>query len=132
MKFPIKYKLASIALLILVPLLVFALYHSHEMIEHGKNDIKAGNIALAARIANELDNLIDTSFATLRSLAKHPAVISKDTRASDRLFKELLPSYPDFLSILAADMSGYNYGSGVYAPGVHKLNYNYKEWFVNE
>lgn len=131
MKFPIKYKLASITLLILIPLLVFALYHSHEMIEHGKKDIKEGNLFLAEHIANELDALIDSSFAALRSLAKHPAVISKDSRGCDRLFKELLPYYPDFINILAADMDGYNYGSGAYAPGVHKLNYMDKEWFVN-
>jgi PAS domain S-box-containing protein len=131
MKFPIKYKLTSIALLILVPLLVFGIYHRYEMIEHGKNDIKAGNLVLAARIANELDDLIDSSFATLRSLAKHPVVISKDTRGCDRLFKELLPSYPDHLNILAAGMDGNNYGSGVHDPGVHTLNYNDKEWFVN-
>lgn len=131
MKFPIKYKLASIAFLILVPLLIFAMYHGHEMIEHGKEDIKADNRVLAEHIANELDDLIDSSFATLRSLSKHPVVINKDSRATDRLFKELLPSYPDYLNILAAGMDGYNYGSGVYAPGVRKLNYNDKEWFVN-
>ncbi len=131
MKFPIKYKLASIAFLILIPLVVYAIYHSHKMIENGKNDIKAGNQVLAAQIANDLDNIIDSSFATLRSLAKHPAVISRDTGACDRLFKELLPSYPDFLNILAADMDGYNYGSGIYSPGVHKLNYNDKDWFVS-
>ena len=131
MKFPIKYKLVSIALLSLVPLLVFGMYHSNELIEHGKNDIKSGNLLLAARIANELDDLIDSTFATLLSLAKHPAVISKDIRACDRLFKELLPSYPDHLNILAAGMDGNNYGSGVYEPGVHKLNYTDKEWFVS-
>ncbi len=124
MKFPIKYKLASIALLSLVPLLIFGMYHSNELIEHGKNNIKSGNLLLAARIANELDDLIDSTFATLLSLAKHPAVISKNTRACDRLFKELLPSYPDHLNILAAGMDGNNYGNGVYEPGVHKLNYN--------
>ncbi|MCK9420657.1 MAG: PAS domain S-box protein [Nitrospirae bacterium] len=131
MKFPIKYKLASIALLILVPLLVFGMYHSSVMIENGKKGIKEGNLVLAENLADELDYLIDSSFSTLQSLAKHPAVVSKDSRASDRLFKELLPSYPDHLNILAADMDGNNYGSGVYSPGVRKLNYNDKEWFIN-
>jgi PAS domain S-box-containing protein len=131
MKFPIKYKLASIAFLILLPLLVFAMFHTYALIEHGKEEIKTDNLVLAAHIANELDGLIDTSFATLRSLAKNPLVIRKDSRECDRLFKELLPSYPDYLNILAADMDGYNYGSGAYAPGVHKLNYNDKEWFVD-
>jgi PAS domain S-box-containing protein len=131
MKFPIKYKLASIAFLILVPLLVFALYHSNDMVKRGKEDIKTDNLARAAHIANELDSLIDSSFATLRSLSKHSAVINKDSRACDRLFQELLPFYPDYLNILAAGMDGYNYGSGVHSPGARKLNYNDKEWFVN-
>jgi PAS domain S-box-containing protein len=130
MKFPIKYKLASIAFLILIPLLVYGIYHSYKTIEHGKEDIKADNLVLAVHIANELDDLIDSSFATLRSLSKHPAVISKDSRDCDRLFKELLPSYPDHLNILAAGMDGYNYGSGEYSPDVHKLNYNDKEWYI--
>lgn len=131
MKFPIKYKLASIAYLILIPLTIFAIYHSRAIIEHGKDDIKASNLAHTELLVYELDSLVDSAFATLRSLSKHPAVISKDTRACDRLFKELLPSYPDFINILAADMNGNNYGSGVYSSGVHKLNYNDKEWFIN-
>ena len=130
MKFPIKYKLASIAFLIIVPILLFGMYHSYAIIEHGKEDIKTDNLVLAAHVANEFDDLIDSSFATLRSLAKHPAVISKDSAACDRLFKELLPSYPDHLNILAAGMDGYNYGSGEYSPAMHKLNYNDREWFV--
>jgi PAS domain S-box-containing protein len=130
MKFPIKYKLASIAFIIIVPILLFGMYHSYTIIEHGKEDIKANNLALATHVANDFDDLINSSFATLRSLAKHPAVINKDSVVCDRLFKELLPSYPDHLNILAVGMDGYNYGSGEYSPGMHKLNYTDREWFV--
>ena len=70
MKFPIKYKLASIAFLILVPLLVFAVYHSLAMIDRGKEDIQADNLVLASHLANELDDLIESSFATLQALAQ--------------------------------------------------------------
>jgi hypothetical protein len=79
MKFPIRYKLVSVACLILLPLLVFAVYYSYARIEQGKEDIKADNLVLASHVANELDDLIDASFATLRSLAKHPAVIGKES-----------------------------------------------------
>jgi hypothetical protein len=61
---------------------------------------------------------------------KNPVVIRKDSRACDRLFKELQPSYPDYLNILTPNIDGSNYGSGVYAPGMHNLNENDKEWFV--
>lgn len=130
MRFPIKYKLAAIILLIFVPLFLFAVFNFYEMFEHGKEDIKTADLAIASGVADHLDGLINASFAALQSLAKHPAVISKDSRACDRLFSELLPSYPAHLNILAAGMDGYNYGSGVPSHGVRMLNYNDKEWFV--
>ncbi len=130
MRIPIKYKLASIVLLIFVPLLIFSSYNVYSMYKYEKEDIKTSNLIIASSVATNIDHLIDASFSALRSLSKYPAVISKDTRACDRLFSELLPSYPAHLNILAADMDGNNYGSGVFTQGVRKLNYNDKDWFV--
>jgi len=130
MRFHIKYKLAAIVLLIFVPLFLFAVFNFYAVFEHEKEDIKTANLSVASTVAVHLDGLIDASFAALRSLSKQPAVINKDSRACDRLFSELLPSYPSHLNILAAGIDGYNYGSGVPSPGVRSLNYNDKEWFV--
>jgi PAS domain S-box-containing protein len=130
MRFSIKYKLASMVFLIFVPLVLFAIHHYYQMLEREKGRINSDNLVIAANIAGDLENLIDTSFSSLRSLSKHPAVMNKDSRACDRLFSELLPSYPTHLNIVAAGMDGYNYGSGVSSAGVRNLNYNDKEWFV--
>jgi PAS domain S-box-containing protein len=130
MRFPIKYKLISIVFLIFAPLLLFAIYHFYVMHEHEKERIRTGNLVIATEIVDDLDNLIDASFSALRSLSKHPAVINKDARACDQLFSEVLSYYPAHLNILTAGMDGYNYGSAVSAPGVRKLNYNDKEWFM--
>ncbi len=130
MRFPIKYKLASIVFLIFAPLLLFAIHHFYKMHEHEKERIRTGNLAIATEIVDDLDNVIGASFSALRSLSKHPAVVNKDARACDRLFSEVLSYYPAHLNILAAGMDGYNYGSAVSAPGVRKLNYNDKEWFM--
>ncbi len=130
MKFPIKYKLAVMVYLIYVPLLLFAIHHYYSILTHEKGHYNENNLFVATTTANNLDHLIDTSFSTLRVLSKHPAVINKDSRACDRLFHELLPSYPAHLNILAAGMDGNNYGSGVPSPDVRTLNYNDKEWFM--
>jgi PAS domain S-box-containing protein len=130
MRFPIKYKLASIVFLIFVPQVLFAVHHYYQMLEREKGRINSDNLVIAANIAGDLENLVDTSFSSLRSLSKHPAVINKDSRACDQLFSELLPSYPTHLNIVAAGMDGYNYGSGVSSAGVRRLNYKDKEWFV--
>lgn len=130
MTFKIKYKLTAIVFLIFAPLLLFAIHHYYAMVKHDKEDIKSENLGLASNIGNNIDNLIGSSFAALRSLSKHPAVINKDSRASDRLFTELLHAYPMHLNIVAAGMDGYNYGTGRPDPRARKLSYNDREWFV--
>ncbi len=129
MRFPIKYKLASIILITLTPLVAFTISHYFEMIDNGKKQLRSRNIAIATEIAATLDERIGKSFGVLRPIAEHPAVISRDSRQCDKLFARLLPSYPSHLNILAAGMNGYNYGSGVFSQGVRLLNYKDKEWF---
>ncbi|MBI4685250.1 MAG: PAS domain S-box protein [Nitrospirae bacterium] len=129
MRYTIKLKLASIILVIFIPLVFFSINHYFTMLKHEKEDMQVRNYKAASDIANYLDEVISKSFAFLQALSKHPAVINKDPKECDRLFSELLPSYPHHLNILAAGMDGYNYGSGVPSPDVRTLNYNDKEWF---
>ncbi len=128
-KFPIKYKLSSIILVILVPLLVFTISHYLNMIENAKKEMRSRNVEMAKDVAMEMNESIDKSLGVLIPLAKHPAVVSRKSGECDRLFARLLPSYPLHLNILAAGMDGYNYCSGAYSPGVRHLNYKDKEWF---
>jgi len=129
-KFPIKYKLISIILIILLPIMGYSVYHYFEMIELNKAQIKSHNLEIASTIAKDLTVIIDGSFRILSTIALHPAVQARDPEECDRLFAKLLPSYPDHLNILVADMHGYNRGSGVKAPGVRLLNYKDKPWFM--
>ncbi len=118
MKFPIKYKLASITLVILLPMLFFSIYHYIEMVKLEKSDRISHNLETAGVVAKEIDGLIAGTFGILNALAKHPAVQAKNPRECDKLFNELLPTDLNHLNILAAGMDGYNYGSGVSSPGV--------------
>jgi PAS domain S-box-containing protein len=129
-KFPIKYKLTSIILIILIPILGYSVYHYFDIIEQSKAQIKSHNLEIASNIAKDLTVIIDGSFRILSTLAVHPAVQARDPEECDRLFAKLLPSYPDHLNILMADMHGYNRGSGVKTPGVRLLNYTDKPWFI--
>ena len=130
MRFPIKYKLIALIFILLLPIIVVSVVHYFQMLEHHKKDIQDHNLELSANIAKELDHVIDNSFDILRTLSKHPAVVAKNSAELDRLFAELLPSYPERLNILAADMDGNNYGSAVPSPGVHRLNYHDRDWFL--
>jgi hypothetical protein len=129
-KIPIKYKLTSIILIILVPILGYSVYHYFDIIERSKAQIKSHNLEIASNISKDLTVVIDGSFRILNTFAVHPAVQARDPEECDRLFAKLLPSYPDHLNILMADMHGYNRGSGVKTPGVRLLNYTDKPWFL--
>ncbi len=129
-KFPIKYKLTTIIFIILMPIIGYSTYHYFEIIEHDKEHLQIHNLEISTNITRELQDIITNSFSILSSLSAHPAVLTRDSRECDRLFAKLIPSFPDHLNILAADMQGNNYGSGVAAPGVRHLNYRDKEWFI--
>ena len=129
MRLSIKHKLVAIISLIFIPLVLFAGHNYFTTIQHEKDHSNNNNLFIATTVAGNLDHLVDTSFSTLRALSKHPAVVNKDSLACDRLFSELLPSYPYHLNILAAGMNGFNYGSGVLSLNVRRLNYNDREWF---
>jgi PAS domain S-box-containing protein len=129
-KFPIKYKLTSIIFIILIPLMGYSVYHYFDIIAHDKEHLQSNNLVISKNIARDLQEVITSSFSIASSLSNHPAVIARDSKESDRLFAKLLPLFPNQLNILTADMAGNNYGSGVASAGVHRLNYNDKEWFI--
>ncbi|MEW6418939.1 MAG: PAS domain S-box protein, partial [Nitrospirota bacterium] len=130
MRFPCKYKLISIILVILIPMVIFSIYHYFEMLGHNKEVIRSNNLAIAKNIAKELDELVNKSLDVLYALSRHPAVIAKNSKECNRLFAELLTLYPLHLNIVAADMHGNIYGSGVYSRDAMKINCSDKEWFT--
>lgn len=129
MRFPIKYKLAGIILIIFLPLIGVSIHYYFEILKHDKEDIKTRNRETAVSLAAILDEKIKESFVVLDTLSSHPAVITKNSRDSDGLFSKLVKMHPDYLNIVAADMDGYNTGSGVYSPDIRKLNHKDLPWF---
>lgn len=129
MLLPIRYKLLSLVLIVIIPVCLISAYHYIEMVDSTKNDIQSANKRIARNIAQNISSLIERSFSALNALAKHPAVIRQDSRACDRLFGELLPSFPSHLNIIAADMNGNNYGSAGPDSPVRRLNHGDREWF---
>ncbi len=129
MKFTIKYKLASLILITIIPMFLLATQHYYEMLTRNKLMINSRTQETATAVAQDLDHTIEESHNILLPLAKHPAVIAQKSAECDRLFAGLLPSFADHLNILAAGMNGFNYGSGVDPSSARKLNYSDKEWF---
>src|SRR6266568_6159858 len=129
MKFTIKYKLASLILITIIPMLFLATQHYFELLTRNKQQINTRTKETAAGVAQYLDHAIAESHNILLPLAKHPAVVAQKSAECDRLFAALLPSFADHLNILAAGMNGFNYGSGVDPSSARKLNYSDKEWF---
>ncbi|BBA70996.1 ATP-binding protein [Geobacter sulfurreducens] len=125
----IRIKLISIIGFFLVPMAVLSIYNHYEILKREIDDLKGRNFSAATHVAVEVDRLITETTGVLRVLSRHPTVVALEPAAMDRLFAELLPSYPMRLNILAADMAGNNVGSGVSSPTVHTLNYNDKEWY---
>lgn len=129
MKFSIRIKLILIVLAVLVPLIAVAAYSYYVMIEATRQELSWKIRLTAEEIAKDLGDHFDKTFNVIDALAKHPAVKSMDSAASDRLFTELLPAYPLHLNILTARLDGFNAGSAISPQDAHKLNYNDKEWF---
>lgn len=128
--FTIRIKLIFIIGFFLVPMAVLSAYNHYEILDREIDDLKSRNLSVATHVAVEVDRLITETTGVLRVLSRHPTVAARKPAAMDRLFAELLPSYPMRLNILAADMAGDNVGSAVRSPNVHTLNYNDKEWYL--
>lgn len=129
MRFSLRDKIISIIVTVIISVLLFAAVHAFWMYREEKDGIRSRSQQIAADISKDLDELIIRSRAILMTLAKHPSVMARNSQECDRLFAELLPHYPMHINIVAADMNGFNYGSGVPAKDVRKLNYQNMEWF---
>lgn len=129
MKFTIKYKLVFLILITVVPMVVLSTQHYFDMLSRNKQLINSRNQEIASAVAQDLDHIIEQSQNVLLPLARHPAVMAKDTEECDRLFASLVPSFTEHLNILAAGMDGFNYGSGVNPSSAKGFNYGEKEWF---
>ncbi len=128
-RIPIRYKLLSLIFIIAIPVSFISIHHYHGMVEEAKNDVQFHNLQLANNIAGDLNLIVERSFAALKAVARHPAVIAKDPRTCDRLFREMLPSFPSHLNIIAVDMNGNSYGSAVAPWQLRALHGQDREWF---
>lgn len=129
-RFTFKLKLVLLVTAVLLPTMLFAIFHYYEMIEMSKKEAISQNELYTQNIVLELEEKIKKTLGVLQALSVHPAVRSKDSDACDKLFSNLLPFYYDQLNIVAADMDGNNYGSGVASKNVRQLNYLDREWFI--
>jgi PAS domain S-box-containing protein len=129
MRFSVKYKIASIIVVVVASMLLFTAFSFFRMLEQSRDEVASRNLDIAVDISKDLDELIIKSRAILKTLAKHPAVIAGDSRECDLLFGELLPNYPLHLNIVAAGMDGRNVGSGIRSSGLRSVNYSSLAWF---
>src|SRR5574337_736003 len=129
MRFPLRYKLTGIILIIFLPLIALSIHHYFELIEHDKQEVINHNHDKAESITIILDDEISEAFALLETLSKHPAVIEKNLRECDSLFARLLPLYPVFYRIVAVDREGLTYCSSDHSPAGRRFNHKNSSWF---
>ena len=130
MQIGLRYKLMGIVLLAALPFLFYAVHHYVVTLDENKTNAINRNKGVAEETAEKVEVFINSSQNVLYSLALHPAVINQDSRKCDEIFSQLLPLYPVNEIILAADMSGRNYGSALNPELAHKLNYSDRDWFI--
>ena len=106
MRFPIKYKILSIILIVLASTLLFTTAHFFWGLSGSREEISAQNLKIAIDISKDLDELIMKSRAILRTLAKHPSVVARDNVVATQFHPEKsgemgLRMYANFLQIAA-------------------------------
>ncbi len=129
MRFTIQRKINAIILAVLCTLLLFAGVHFLWMRSVDLRDAGERNLQISLSVANDLDHLVEKSRAIARTLARHPAVRSRNMSQADQLFAELLPLYPFHFNIVAADMRGRNYGSALHPERARTVDHGRMEWF---
>lgn len=115
--------------ILVIPLLVYSVFHYQKMIDDEIAHQYHNTMILSRRIASEMDHLVGEARSLLRGLAVHPSVMSLDSYGCDKIAHLLLSNYPEYLNILGARMDGQNFCSGITDPVFRSLNYNDKEWF---
>ncbi|NJD90550.1 MAG: hypothetical protein FIA91_03395 [Geobacter sp.] len=126
----LRYKLMGIVLLAALPFLFYAVHHYVVTLDENKTKAIIRNMGVAEETAEKVGSFINSTQNVLYSLALHPAVINQDSKKCDEIFSQLLPLYPANEVILAADMTGRNYGSALKPEIAHTLNYSDRDWFV--
>lgn len=125
----IKQKFIAMIVILVLPTVAISFWHYFDIVKKQTVEVAHHNQDLASGIATKLDSIIAETFSLIRAVSTHPAVVAGDSAEMDRLFAELLPSFPLRLNILAADLQGNNTGSAVPDRQVRSLNYLDREWF---
>ncbi len=125
----IKQKFIAMIVILVLPTVAISFWHYFDIVKKQTVEVAHHNQDLATSVAAKLDGLIVETFSLIRTVSTHPAVVSGNSAEMDRLFAELLPSFPLRLNILAADLQGNNIGSAVPDPQVRSLNYLDREWY---
>ncbi len=125
----IFHKFLIVILLIVIPFILFSIYHARIMSEKEMAQWHEENLRLSRKIAEELDLRVDRTWSLLRALSLHPSVLGLNSSECDRIAGLLLKEYPEYLNILGATMDGWNFCSAVPDPAFRNLNYRDMEWF---
>lgn len=129
MKIALRYKFTGIVLLAALPFLIYGVWHYLATINDNKTVAINSNLAIAGETAENTERFIQSTQNILYSLATHPAIINHDSVKTDEIFGHLLPLYSNYENIIATEMNGKNFGSGLEPNTAHKLNYFDREWF---
>jgi signal transduction histidine kinase len=131
MKLRIRHKMAAMAILTVVPMLVYSFWNFGYTLYREKDRIAEQNLLRAREVARQYEAILNSTLSGIAPLARHPAVTSLDTPRADLLLAELLPLFPEVSNFVLADMAGRNVGSGLPSPTVHSLTYTDRPWFTD-
>src|SRR6185503_16268419 len=123
----LRVRLILLVLLAIIPALAIMLYTAAESRRHEAALAQAEVRTLTRLIANQEEQLIESTRQLLITLAQLPVVGSGDTAACDTLFANLIKQYPYYVGMGSADAEGKVVCSSV--PLTSPVNVSDRLWF---
>jgi PAS domain S-box-containing protein len=108
-------QLLVLYLLLIIPFLVTLLVFDWLIGVRIREDVQAGDLALARSISQEVDLAISKALATVQGLAAYPEVIRSDPQGMEEVFKVIINTSPDVNLVYRLNPQGimaYHYPTG--------------------
>lgn len=128
-KIALRYKFTGIVLLTALPFLIYGAVNFLHAVHENKRNAVSKNLAVAQETAENIEDFIQSTQNILYALATHPDIVNKDSAGTDEIFRQILPLYKTYENVIAADMKGNNFGSGIESSLARRLNYLDRDWF---
>lgn len=108
-------QLFALYLLLIIPFLIMLLVFDRLISVRIREDVQAGDLALARSISQEVDLAISTALSIVQGLADYPEVLQSDPEGMEEVFKLIINTSPDVNLVYRLNTQGimvYHYPTG--------------------